>query len=176
MSSVTRLVLLCMRILHRFQATKHKISAGMKLVTAYSAYFGVTIGDQDKTWSPHVCYGNCRSTLEGLLRGKTKCMPFAFPRIWQEPTNHLNDCYFCMVDVSHCRKSKNKKSIVYPSIPSLIAPVPHCEDIPISEPPVLESSSSASISSEDLTDADFDTAGTSKEPHFPNQQELDNLI
>ena len=92
------------------------------------------------------------------------------------PTNHLNDCYFCMVDVSHYKKSKDKKSIVYPSIPSSIAPVPHCEDIPIPEPLVLESSSSASISSEDLTDADFDTAGTSKEPHFPNQQELDNLI
>ena len=83
-----------------------------------------------------------------------------------------------MVDVSHYRKSKDKKSIVYPSIPSSIVPVPvpHCEDLPISEPPVFESSSSASISSEDLTDADFDTAGTSNEPHFPNQQELDDLI
>ena len=174
--SVTRLVLLCMRILHRFQATKHKISPGMKLVTAYSAYFGVTISDQDKTWSPHVCCGSCRSTSEGLLRGKIKCMPFAIPRIWREHTNHLNDCYFCMVDVSHYMKTKSIKSIIYPSIPSSIALVPHCEDLPIPEPPVLESSSSTSISSEDLTDAGFDTAGTNKEPHFPNQQELDNLI
>ena len=28
-------------------------------------------------------------------------MPFAIPRIWREPTNHLTDCYFCMADVSH---------------------------------------------------------------------------
>ena len=81
-----------------------------------------------------------------------------------------------MVDVSHYRKSKDKKSIVYPSIPSSIAPVPHCEDVPIPEPPMLESPSSAIVSSED-TDADFDTdASTSKEPHFPNQQEMDDLI
>ena len=65
-------------------------------------------------------------------------MAFAIARIWREPTNHLNDCYFCMVDVSHYRKSKDKRSIVYPSIPSSIAPVPHCEDLPIPEPPTLE--------------------------------------
>ena len=42
---------------------------------------------------------------------------------------------------------------------------------------MLESSSSASISSEEDTDADFDkAASTSKEPHFPNQQEMDDLI
>ena len=37
-------------------------------------------------------------------------------------------------------------------------------------------SSVASISSEEDADAGFDKAGTSKEPHFPNQQEIDNLI
>ena len=135
----------------------------------------MTIGDQDETWSPHVCCGSYRSTLEEWLRGKIKCVPFAIPRIWREPSNHLNDCYFCIVDVSHYRKSKDKKSIVYTSIPSSTAPVPHCEDLPIPEPPVLESSR-ASIPSEDLTDADFDTAGTSKKSHFFSHQELDDLI
>jgi len=103
-------------------------------------------------------------------------MPFAIPRIWREPTNHLTDCYFYMVDVSHYRKSKDKKSIVYPSIPSSIAPVPHCKDLPIPKPPMLESISSASGSEEEGRDADFDEASTSKEPHFPNQQEMDDLI
>ena len=103
-------------------------------------------------------------------------MPFAIPRIWRKPTDHLNDCYFCVVDVSHYSKSKVKKSIVYPSIPSLIALVPHCKDLPIFKPPMLESSFSASISSEEDTDADFDKAGASKELHFPNQQEMDDLI
>ena len=103
-------------------------------------------------------------------------MPFAIPRVWQEPTNHLNDCYFCMIDVSHYRKNKDTKYIVYPCIPSLIAPVPHYEDLPIPEPSILESSSSVSISSEEDTDTDFDKAGTNKKLHFPNQQEMNHLI
>ena len=122
------------------------MSPGTKLETAYSAYFDVTIGDQGKKWFPLVCCGSCWSMLEGWLNGKIKCVPFAIPRICRKPTNHLNNCYFCMVDVSHYRKSKDKISIVYPSKPSSIAPVPHCEDLSIPEPPMLESSSSASIS------------------------------
>ena len=103
-------------------------------------------------------------------------MPFVISRIWREPTNHLNDWYFCMVDVSHYRKSKDKRSNVYPSIPSSIAPVPHCEDLLIPEPPTLELPSCANTSSEEDTDADFCEASTSEEPHFPNQQEMDDLI
>ena len=41
---------------------------------------------------------------------------------------------------------------------------------------MLESLSSASASEEEGRDADFDEASTSKEPHFPNQQETDDLI
>ena len=74
------------------------------------------------------------------------------------------------------KAKKDKKSIVYPSIPSSIAPVPHCEDLPIPEPPMLESLSSASASEEEGRDADFDEASTSKEPHFPNHQEMDDFI
>ena len=53
--------------------------------------------------------------------------------------------------------------------------MPHCEDLPIPKPPMLESLSSASAS-EEGRDADFDESSTSKEPHFPNQQEMDDLI
>ena len=103
-------------------------------------------------------------------------MPIAIPRIWREPTNHLNDCYFCMVNVSYYKKSKDKRSIVYPGISSSIAPVPHCEDLPIPEPPTLELPSCASTSSEEDTDADFCEASTSEEQRFSNQQEMDDLI
>ena len=51
-------------------------------------------------------------------------MKFAIPRIWCEPTNHTNDCYFRMVDPSKRRTGKNAPAIVYHSIPSSIAPVP----------------------------------------------------
>ena len=58
------------------------------------------------------------------------------------------------------KKTKDRKKIVYPSIPSSIAPVNHCAELPI---PI------SSTSSED-DDADFevDTDCSSKDPHFPN--------
>ena len=54
--------------------------------------------------------------------------------------------------------------------------MPHCEDLPIPEPPMLELPSCVSTSSEEDTDADFCEASTSEEPYFPNQQEMDDLI
>ena len=52
----------------------------------------------------------------------------------------------------------------------------HTEDLPIPEPPTLELPSCASTFSEEDTDADFCEASTSKDLHFPNQQEMDDLI
>ena len=43
----------------------------------------------------------------------------------QEPTNHSNDCYFCLVDPSKQRAGKNVSATRYPSIPFSIVPVPH---------------------------------------------------
>ena len=62
---------------------KHKIIPETKFFEAYEAYFGMKMGDQDKSWAPHFCCGSCRSTLEGWMRGSRKCMPFAIPRIWR---------------------------------------------------------------------------------------------
>lgn len=57
-------------------------------------------------------------------RGEKKCMKFAVPRIWREPTNHINDCYFCVVDPRKRRAGKNAKKIEYPDLPSTTAPIP----------------------------------------------------
>ena len=153
---------------------KHKIIPETKIFEAYEAYFGMKMGDQDKSWAPHFCCGSCRSTLEGWMRGSRKCMPFAIPRIWREPTNHHDDCYFCMVDISKYKKTKDRKKIVYPSIPSSIAPVNHCAELPIPQPPTTHAISSTS-SEDDDADFEVDTTSSSKDPHFPNQDELDDL-
>ena len=147
--------------------TKHNIAHGSKCFIAYDAYFGMPMGDQDKPWAPHVCCGSCRSTLEGWLRGTRKCMPFAIPRIWREPTNHHDDCYFCIVDISKYKKGKDRRTaIVYPSIPSSIAPVPHCEDLPIPTPPSLNVIPDTDPSSEDIDDVKFNVAGSRKSHIF----------
>ena len=53
--------------------------------------------------------------------------------------------------------------------------MPHCEDLPIPKPSALESPFSVSISSEEDTDTDLNKAVTSKEPHFPNQQDIRDM-
>src|SRR5678816_1272648 len=64
-------------------------------------------------------------------------MPFAIPMIWRELSNHVNDCYFCMIPpVSHGMSRKKKATVKYPKIPSAILPVPHADGLPIPIPPV----------------------------------------
>ena len=65
-------------------------------------------------------------------------MPFAISRIWREPKNHLNDCYFCMVNLPKCKS--DHKYIIYPNILSSIALVDHYDDLPIPVPPDNEHS------------------------------------
>ena len=48
--------------------------------------------------------------------------------IWQEPTNHVSDCYFCVVKIFGYN-FKNENRIIYPSVPSAIIPVPHSDEL-----------------------------------------------
>src|SRR6218665_1649658 len=58
-----------------------------------------------------------------------------YPRIWRQPTDHSSNCYFCMVDPTKRHTGKNAPQIVYPDIPSYIAPVPHSLELPVPTPP-----------------------------------------
>ena len=78
------------------------------------------------------------------MRGSRKCMPFGILRIWREPTNHHDECYFCMVDISKYKNAKDRKKIVYPSISSSIVPVNHGPELPISQLPTTHDISSTS--------------------------------
>ena len=60
---------------------KYKIKAEAKFSYAYEIYFGMKIGDQDKSWAPPVICETCRSNLDGWLRGDHHSMPLAIPRI-----------------------------------------------------------------------------------------------
>jgi len=113
---------------------KHPLNRGTKLWTAYAAYFGMNIGDQDKSWAHHESCGTCRSTLEKWLRGGSQCMRFAIPRVWREPSNHVDDCFYCMVDITTYKKPTDRPKLVYPDIPSSIAPVSHSDQLPVPTP------------------------------------------
>ena len=116
---------------------------------AYKAYFEVHLGDQDQQWAPHVVCHNCEEMLRNCAKGKCKGLPFGVPMVWREPTNHVTDCYFCMVNTTGVGK-KNRHKITYPNIPSTMRPVPHSEEVPV---PVFKS-----FPSLDVEDIGHDTS------------------
>ncbi|XP_037400093.1 uncharacterized protein LOC119264997 isoform X2 [Pygocentrus nattereri] len=151
---------------------KYSVEASAKMCEAYKAYFGMPVGDQDKPWAPHfTCW----------YRGEKRAMHFAVPRIWREPTDQSTNCYFCIVDPSKRHTGKNATPVTYPDIPSSIAPVPHCPELPVptlpdrATPPSEESS--RSDTQEDVEDHDFSScADEERKPYYPNQKDLNDLI
>ncbi|XP_076066912.1 uncharacterized protein LOC143040106 [Oratosquilla oratoria] len=100
----------------------------------YELYFGCKVGDQDKSWAPHICCVRCTSSLSAWVKGKGTGLMFGVPMVWREPKDHSTDCYFCLTDIKG-RNRKGKKSIVYPDLQSAIRPVLHSSDIPVPQPP-----------------------------------------
>src|SRR6218665_360066 len=46
---------------------KYSVKACRKMCGAYKAYFGMLVGDQDKSWVPHFACDYCKKTLEGKV-------------------------------------------------------------------------------------------------------------
>lgn len=159
-----------------FVVKKQQRSITQFVKNVYYAYFGVKLGDQDKTWAPHTVCSTCVEELRKWTKGKMKSFRFGVPMIWREPQNHSDDCYFCSCNVKGFNL-KNKKEIVYPNCNSAIRPVPHSPGVPV--PPVPEKiedilNSSETESQDNDDDSDF-TAGGS-EPQLFSQHELNDLV
>ncbi|KAK5643931.1 hypothetical protein RI129_007776 [Pyrocoelia pectoralis] len=141
--------------------------------TAYYHYFYCKI-HEDKSWAPNICCNSCAS------------MPFAVPMIWREPSNHVSDCYFCMVPpLKHGMSRKKKRTITYPTLTSATRPIPHGEGLPVPIPPeqyVLQSDedmeSECRQQPESLQqDPDYTPESISpSRPHKISQEELNDLI
>lgn len=169
-----------------FASKKRPINSLVK--TAYHHYFGIKLGHQDKTWAPHICCNSCFANLHGWINNNGRSMPFGIPMIWREPTNHVDNCYFCMVPPIKKGISRKKKlSIKYPNILSAIRPVPHGDDLPVPNPPgdySLESDEDEDSTKEishlclkASTSEDSDYAPDSlSEPHRLTQGDLSDLI
>ena len=153
-----------------------------KVKTGYKYYFGCKVGDQDKSWAPHICCTVCFSGLTQWLNGKRKAMPFAVPMIWREPKNHIDDCYFCMTKIVGFSK-KNKSKIVYPDCDSAMKPVLHDSENVVPLPPAspdIDSSEDEQplmchdidVDNEDVFESDF----LGNKPHLLQQDELNDLV
>ena len=97
---------------------------------AYEAYFGIKLGDQDKSWAPHKVCRQCTETLRCWTQGKATSMRFRVFMVWREPKTHHEDSYFCIVDMTGWNQQK-KKDWYYPDIESARRPVPHCTEVPV---------------------------------------------
>lgn len=49
------------------RAKKYSVEASRIMCEVYIAYFGVQVGDQDKSWAPHFTCEYCKNKLEGKL-------------------------------------------------------------------------------------------------------------
>ena len=167
-----------------FSSQKRGITAVVR--KAYYLYFGCKVGDQNKSWASHICCNTCATNLRQWLNKKRKCMPFAVPMVWRNPTYHISDCYFCITPpVSEGLSRKKKHGNQYPNIPSAIRPVSHGEILSVPKAPekyTLDSDeqeieSSASSGEFPMSSQESYVASCiSHEPHFISQNELYDLV
>jgi len=153
---------------------------------AYECYFSRIVGDQGKKWAPHVCCISCATILHEWLNNKGHSVPFAHPMIWREPTNHLTDCYFCIVPpLWHGITKRKKRTVNYRNISSAIRPLAHTEDLPVPVPPqqyILDSDDKSTENREKTpqpstpTDVDFTADLQFNEFHRITQEGLNDLI
>ncbi|XP_076329323.1 uncharacterized protein LOC143235242 [Tachypleus tridentatus] len=117
-----------------------------------------------------------------MVQREKRAINFTIPRIWCYPTDHSSNCYFCIVDPSKCWTSKNASAVMYPDLPSSIAPVPHCPELPVPTLPERKqpSSEESSKSEEevDIEGPDYNFRGADGEsnPYYPDQRDLNDLI
>ena len=148
----------------------------------YEHYFGCKVGDQDKSWAPHVCCVTCVRLLTAWAKG-SRHMPFAIPMIWREPKDHASDCYFCLTNISGIT-SKSKHTVQYPNLPSALRPVPHSEELPMPEPPkniTLSDDESVDekidqIDDDMNLDPTFEVDCSSNQPHLLSQGDVNDLV
>ena len=56
--------------------------------TFHLAYFGVVLGDQDKSWASHIVSKTCKEGLRQWTKGLRKGLTFRVPMVWRDQKNH----------------------------------------------------------------------------------------
>ena len=102
--------------------------------------------------------------------------------IWREPTDHVNDCYFCLTPSMKKGFNRKKSVIEYPNIPSAIRPVRHSDELPIPEPREIDLLSSDDAESSEERSVSEPCTSRNKEfnittePHLINESKLNDLV
>lgn len=103
----------------RYLPSKKRKTITGQLKVAYSLYFNEEI--IIKPWTPTSSCQTCYYTLMEWRRKKNRSLPFSMPMIWRSPRNHIDDCFFCSINITGYNNS-NSKSITYPNVSSITRP------------------------------------------------------
>lgn len=163
------------------ESQRRPISSSLK--SNYTAYFGLSIENQDKEWVPHISCKSCEINLGMWWKGTRDKLSFGVPMVWSKPLNHDDDCYFCGTNVFGF-SAKTKHKIIYPDCLSAVKPILHGENrlIPISpnRQEKIDEGMGSESDSDDGDDADMKTSDpdyvTEVEPHLIKQTELNDLV
>lgn len=93
----------------------------------YAEYFGFKMDKLDKSWVPNKVCKSCVESLRLWKKGERSGLDFGIPMIWMEPKNHVDDCYFCVVDAKGFNRNQTWR---YPDLQSTKCPVLHSETLP----------------------------------------------
>lgn len=149
---------------------------------AYMDYFGKPLETNIKPWIPNLVCKSCVESLRLWANKKRPTFKYKSPMIWREPSNHHDDCYFCVVNITGINR-KNRSKWSYPNLQSAIRPSSDVLE-PSSDVSALQSQPSTSSiltsperleDSEDGKDSDFYCL-LEPEPRPLNQDDLDDLI
>ena len=113
-----------------YMMAKYRFNVRNFTKRAYEAYFGIKLGDQDKSRALHKMCKHCTETLPLWTQGKVSSMRFGVSMVWIEPKNHHDDCYFCMVDMSGWNQQKNK-GWYHLDIECARRPISYCAEAPL---------------------------------------------
>lgn len=100
----------------------------------YLDYFGFPVRHQDKSWVPHICCVTCVRLLLGWAKQEPRHLPSGIPMIWAEPKDHVNNCYFCLIQTKGVT-TKSKHTVQYPNFSSANRSILHSAELPVPKPP-----------------------------------------
>ena len=162
------------RVFLNFKSVKYTIVEGNLFCSAYKAYFGVQVEDQEKSWAP-TWFAEAGVMVQ---RGETKT------EVWHAKNLvGINRSYKQLLPLyGGSDRSPQGKEDGYVQLPrSAISLhlVMYCEELPVPNPPPVitrDDCTTSSSKTEDAHDVVFVADDTQAIPHFPNQAELNDLI
>ena len=161
-----------------YTVKKYRRALTHRLKRLYKLYFGCAVGEQDKSWAPHISCVRCSAGLYTWSKSG-RGLPFAIPMIWREQRDHVSDCYFCALSIKGL-SDKDRKHLLYPTLQSAIRPVPHSPDLPVPARSTTSPLNSSPEVSDDDQDCDMDTSfelsDSLSTPHLISTEELNDLV